>query len=91
MGKTAYNDADYYHTVLWMQQALKKHDDGEEAAITKAEILDYLSYGVFQLGDIQRAMELTRRLVSLGKKDKSCILLACWKATCTSSGEAKVG
>uniref|UniRef100_A0A670J022 procollagen-proline 4-dioxygenase n=1 Tax=Podarcis muralis TaxID=64176 RepID=A0A670J022_PODMU len=65
MGKTAYNDADYYHTVLWMQQALKKHDDGEEAAITKAEILDYLSYGVFQLGDIQRAMELTRRLVSL--------------------------
>ncbi|XP_032995952.1 prolyl 4-hydroxylase subunit alpha-2 isoform X1 [Lacerta agilis] len=65
MGKTAYNEVDYYHTVLWMQQALKKHDDGEEAAITKAEILDYLSYAVFQLGDIQRAMELTRRLVSL--------------------------
>ncbi|XP_019334093.1 prolyl 4-hydroxylase subunit alpha-2 isoform X2 [Alligator mississippiensis] len=65
MGKTAYNDGDYYHTVLWMQQALKQHEEGEESSITKAEILDYLSYAVFQLGDLRRAMELTRRLVSL--------------------------
>ncbi|XP_060096477.1 prolyl 4-hydroxylase subunit alpha-2 isoform X1 [Heteronotia binoei] len=65
MGKTAYNDGDYYHTVLWMQQALKQHDSGEEATISKVEILDYLSYAVFQLGDILRAMELTRRLVFL--------------------------
>ncbi|XP_077183006.1 prolyl 4-hydroxylase subunit alpha-2 isoform X2 [Paroedura picta] len=65
MGKTAYNDGDYYHTVLWMQQALKQHDSSEEATISKVEILDYLSYAVFQLGDILRAMELTRRLVSL--------------------------
>ncbi|XP_019390592.1 PREDICTED: prolyl 4-hydroxylase subunit alpha-2 isoform X2 [Crocodylus porosus] len=65
MGKTAYNDGDYYHTVLWMQQALKQHEEGEESSITKAEILDYLSYAVFQLGDLHRAMELTRRLVSL--------------------------
>ncbi|XP_019361872.1 PREDICTED: prolyl 4-hydroxylase subunit alpha-2 isoform X2 [Gavialis gangeticus] len=65
MGKTAYNDGDYYHTVLWMQQALKQHEEGEESSITKAEILDYLSYAVFQLGDLHRAMELTRRLISL--------------------------
>ncbi|KAM6475142.1 prolyl 4-hydroxylase subunit alpha-2 isoform 2-T2 [Liasis olivaceus] len=65
MGKTAYNDGDFYHTVLWMQQALKQHDNGEEATITKAEILDYLSYAVFQLGDLHRALELTRRLVIL--------------------------
>ncbi|XP_027704972.1 prolyl 4-hydroxylase subunit alpha-2 isoform X4 [Vombatus ursinus] len=65
MGKTAYNDGDYYHTVLWMQQALKQHDDGEDATTSKAEILDYLSYAVFQLGDLHRAVELTRRLISL--------------------------
>uniref|UniRef100_G3VJB9 procollagen-proline 4-dioxygenase n=1 Tax=Sarcophilus harrisii TaxID=9305 RepID=G3VJB9_SARHA len=65
MGKTAYNDGDYYHTVLWMQQALKQHDDGEDAVTSKVEILDYLSYAVFQLGDIHRAVELTRRLISL--------------------------
>ncbi|XP_053321299.1 prolyl 4-hydroxylase subunit alpha-2 isoform X2 [Spea bombifrons] len=65
MGKTAYHDTDYYHTVLWMQQALKLLDDGEESVVTKVQVLDYLSYTVFQLGDIHRAVELTRRLLVL--------------------------
>lgn len=67
MGKTAYNDADYYHAVLWMQQSLKQLDAGEEAEVSKADILDYLSYSVYQMGDLPRAIELTRRLVAIGK------------------------
>ncbi|XP_041657152.1 prolyl 4-hydroxylase subunit alpha-2 isoform X3 [Cheilinus undulatus] len=63
MGKTAYNEADYYHAVLWLQQALKQLDAGEEAVVSKAEILDYLSYSVYQMGDLPRAIELTRRLM----------------------------
>lgn len=65
MGKTAYNDADYYHAVLWLQQALKQLDDGEEVVVSKADILDYLSYSVYQMGDLPRAIELTRRLVAI--------------------------
>ncbi|XP_047199488.1 prolyl 4-hydroxylase subunit alpha-2 isoform X3 [Hippoglossus stenolepis] len=65
MGKTAYNDADYYHAVLWMQQSLKQLDGGEEAVVSKADILDYLSYSVYQMGDLPRAIELTRRLVAI--------------------------
>ncbi|KAG8008538.1 Prolyl 4-hydroxylase subunit alpha-2 [Nibea albiflora] len=65
MGKTAYNEADYYHAVLWMQQSLKQLDAGEEAVVSKAEILDYLSYSVYQMGDLPRAIELTRRLVAI--------------------------
>uniref|UniRef100_A0A8C6U5S2 procollagen-proline 4-dioxygenase n=1 Tax=Neogobius melanostomus TaxID=47308 RepID=A0A8C6U5S2_9GOBI len=65
MGKTAYNEADYYHAVLWMQQALKQIDAGEETEVTKADILDYLSYSVYQMGDLPRAIELTRRLVAI--------------------------
>uniref|UniRef100_A0AAR2IUT9 procollagen-proline 4-dioxygenase n=1 Tax=Pygocentrus nattereri TaxID=42514 RepID=A0AAR2IUT9_PYGNA len=65
MGKTAYNEQDYYHAVLWMQQALRQMDAGEEAKASKADILDYLSYSVYQMGDLQRATELTRRLVSI--------------------------
>jgi len=66
MAKTAYNDADYYHAVLWMQQALKQLDTGEEAVSSKADALDYLSYSVYQMGDVPRAIELTRRLVAIG-------------------------
>ncbi|XP_027825750.1 prolyl 4-hydroxylase subunit alpha-2 isoform X3 [Ovis aries] len=65
MGRSAYNEGDYYHTVLWMEQVLKQLDAGEEATTTKAQVLDYLSYAVFQLGDLHRAVELTRRLLSL--------------------------
>lgn len=68
MGRLAYNEGDYYHTVLWMEQVLKQLDAGEEAITTKAQVLDYLSYAVFQLGDLHRALELTRRLLSLGKE-----------------------
>nr|KAF6448239.1 prolyl 4-hydroxylase subunit alpha 2 [Rousettus aegyptiacus] len=48
-----------------MEQVLKQLDAGEEAITTKAQVLDYLSYAVFQLGDLHRALELTRRLLSL--------------------------
>nr|XP_044636358.1 prolyl 4-hydroxylase subunit alpha-2 isoform X3 [Equus asinus] len=65
MGRSAYNDGDYYHTVLWMEQVLKQLDAGEEATTAKTQVLDYLSYAVFQLGDLHRALELTRRLLSL--------------------------
>uniref|UniRef100_A0A665VEU1 procollagen-proline 4-dioxygenase n=1 Tax=Echeneis naucrates TaxID=173247 RepID=A0A665VEU1_ECHNA len=65
MGKTAYNDGDYYHAVLWMQQSLKQLDAGEDAVVSKADILDYLSYSVYQMGDLPRAIELTRRLVAI--------------------------
>lgn len=66
MGKTAYNDNDYYHAVLWMQQALRQVDAGEDAKTSKSDILDYLSYSVYQMGDVPRAIELTRRLISIG-------------------------
>ncbi|KAK5858849.1 hypothetical protein PBY51_002962 [Eleginops maclovinus] len=65
MGKTAYNDADYYHAVLWMQESLKQLDAGEETEVSKGDILDYLSYSVYQMGDLPRAIELTRRLVAI--------------------------
>ncbi|XP_036379964.1 prolyl 4-hydroxylase subunit alpha-2 isoform X2 [Megalops cyprinoides] len=65
MGKTAYNEGDHYHSVLWMQQALRQLDAGEDAVVSKADVLDYLSYSVYQMGDLPRAIELTRRLVAI--------------------------
>ncbi|XP_028668630.1 prolyl 4-hydroxylase subunit alpha-2-like isoform X1 [Erpetoichthys calabaricus] len=65
MGKTAYGEEDYYHSVLWMQQALRQIDEGEKSSVSKSDILDYLSYSVYQMGDLARALELTRRLVAV--------------------------
>lgn len=65
LGKIAYTDADYYHTELWMVQALRQLDRGEESPIDAVLVLDYLSYSIYQQGELERALELTKRLLSL--------------------------
>ncbi|XP_062320275.1 prolyl 4-hydroxylase subunit alpha-1-like [Osmerus eperlanus] len=65
LGDIAYKEGDYYHTELWMAQALKQQDQGEESPIDKVLVLDYLSYSVYQQGELERGLELTKRLLSL--------------------------
>ncbi|XP_060943079.1 prolyl 4-hydroxylase subunit alpha-1b isoform X3 [Limanda limanda] len=65
LGKIAYSDVDYYHTELWMAQALRQLDEGEESTLDSVTVLDYLSYSIYQQGDIERALVLTMRLLEL--------------------------
>ncbi|XP_074531988.1 prolyl 4-hydroxylase subunit alpha-1b isoform X1 [Halichoeres trimaculatus] len=65
LGKIAYSEVDYYHTELWMAQALKQLDEGEESTIDKVTVLDYLSYSIYQQGEIERALVYTKRLLEL--------------------------
>lgn len=67
LGKIAYSEADYYHTELWMSQALTQLDEGEESIIDKVTVMDYLSYSIYQQGELKRALELTKRMLNLGK------------------------
>ncbi|KAM9465869.1 prolyl 4-hydroxylase subunit alpha-1b isoform 1-T1 [Clarias gariepinus] len=65
LGKVAYSEVDYYHTELWMAQALKQLDEGEDSSVDKVTILDYLSYAIYQQGELDRALELTKRMLKL--------------------------
>uniref|UniRef100_H2Q230 Prolyl 4-hydroxylase subunit alpha-1 n=1 Tax=Pan troglodytes TaxID=9598 RepID=H2Q230_PANTR len=65
LGKVAYTEADYYHTELWMEQALRQLDEGEISTIDKVSVLDYLSYAVYQQGDLDKALLLTKKLLEL--------------------------
>lgn len=68
LGRVAYSEADYYHTELWMLQALKQLDRGESSsAFDVVTILDYLSYSVYQQGELERALNFTKRLLELGQ------------------------
>lgn len=66
LGKVAYTEADYYHTELWMEQALMQLEEGEVSTIDKVSVLDYLSYAVYQQGDLDKALLLTKKLLELG-------------------------
>ncbi|KAM4623334.1 prolyl 4-hydroxylase subunit alpha-1a isoform 1-T2 [Polymixia lowei] len=65
LGKIAYSEADYYHTELWMAQALKQLDRDESTTVDAVTILDYLSYSIYQQGELERALEYTKRLLAL--------------------------
>uniref|UniRef100_A0A3B4ZW38 procollagen-proline 4-dioxygenase n=1 Tax=Stegastes partitus TaxID=144197 RepID=A0A3B4ZW38_9TELE len=68
LGKVAYSEADYYHTELWMVQALKQLDQGEtSSSVDAVAVLDYLSYSVYQQGALETALDFTKRLLELGQ------------------------
>uniref|UniRef100_A0A3P8SQY1 procollagen-proline 4-dioxygenase n=1 Tax=Amphiprion percula TaxID=161767 RepID=A0A3P8SQY1_AMPPE len=66
VGKVAYLEADYYHTELWMAQALKQLDQGETPGLVDTvNVLDYLSSSVNKQGEVERALNFTTRLLKL--------------------------
>uniref|UniRef100_A0A3Q1APP1 procollagen-proline 4-dioxygenase n=1 Tax=Amphiprion ocellaris TaxID=80972 RepID=A0A3Q1APP1_AMPOC len=66
VGKVAYLEADYYHTELWMAQALKQLDQGETPGLVDTvNVLDYLSSSVNKQGEVERALNFTKRLLKL--------------------------
>lgn len=41
-------------------------EEGEVSTIDKVSVLDYLSYAVYQQGDLDKALLLTKKLLELG-------------------------
>lgn len=64
LDKMAYTE-DYYYTELWIEQALRKLDEGKVSTTNKASVLDYLSYVVYQQGNLNKALLLTKKLLEL--------------------------
>lgn len=83
LGKIAYSEADYYHTELWMAQALEQLDGGEKSSIDAVTVLDYLSYSIYQQGELERALEHTKRLLMLGKACYKIIQILTNVANCS--------
>ena len=46
LGRLAYLESDYYHTVLWMIEALNRLEDNDQF---HAVILDYLAYATYMV------------------------------------------
>lgn len=66
MGRIAYDQEDFYHTLRWMNEALEQAEiEGEQSGIEVSTVLDYLSYATAQQGNVHHAYELTKRLLSL--------------------------
>lgn len=54
MGRQSYLNKDYYHTALWMNEAMTRllKDTNETMSTMKADILEYLAFSIYKQGNI---------------------------------------
>lgn len=65
LGRQSYMNHDYYHTVLWMEESLRKLERETNRTITKSDILEYLAFSTFKQGDTNLALSMTNELLEL--------------------------
>lgn len=51
LGRQSYHNRDYYHTVLWMQEAMDRLQEEQNVTTTsKPDILEYLAFSTYMQG-----------------------------------------
>lgn len=71
LGRQSYLNKDYYHTALWMREAMNRlHVDNvttetQTMHTTRADILEYLAFSVYKQGNVLTALQMTNVLLEL--------------------------
>lgn len=65
LGRQTYNNGDYFHTNVWMEQALRLYHEEVEKTISRSDILEYLAFSAYMSGNIRRALKLTNEMLEL--------------------------
>ncbi|CAF3715350.1 unnamed protein product [Rotaria sp. Silwood1] len=70
LGRVAYTHGDFYHTLMWMQEALDHLDtETNNTSINKIDILDHLAYATSQQGNVEHALAVTKEILTIGTPD----------------------
>ncbi|VDM97021.1 unnamed protein product, partial [Onchocerca ochengi] len=62
IGHAAYDAHDYYHTILWMQEARERAEKEAVPTANLEDILEYLAFSLYKQGNLKRALLLTDQL-----------------------------
>uniref|UniRef100_A0A914N0M1 Prolyl 4-hydroxylase alpha-subunit N-terminal domain-containing protein n=1 Tax=Meloidogyne incognita TaxID=6306 RepID=A0A914N0M1_MELIC len=67
IGLAAYNEEDYYHSILWMEEANERFYllEKEFTEINKSDILNILSISLYKQGNLKRALIINDKLIEL--------------------------
>lgn len=70
LGRVAYlrPPADYYHTLLWMNEALERLKTEMYPSVRETDVLEHLSYAMYHQENVERATVLARRFKKLDPK-----------------------
>ncbi|XP_042233562.1 prolyl 4-hydroxylase subunit alpha-1-like [Homarus americanus] len=64
LGRQSYNTGDHYHTMLWMNEALKRQEMESNKTVDHADILEYLAFSTYMQGNVRQALKLTNELLA---------------------------
>uniref|UniRef100_A0A2K6VMM0 procollagen-proline 4-dioxygenase n=1 Tax=Onchocerca volvulus TaxID=6282 RepID=A0A2K6VMM0_ONCVO len=73
IGRVAYNTFDYYHTVMWMQEARERIEKEAIPTANLEDILDYLTFSLYKQGNLKQALLLTDELYRMSKNNSESI------------------
>ncbi|VDK85979.1 unnamed protein product [Onchocerca ochengi] len=62
IGRTAYRECDYYHTVMWMREARERIEKETIPTANLEDILEYLAISLYKQGNLKRALLFTDEL-----------------------------
>ncbi|KAK6101570.1 Prolyl 4-hydroxylase subunit alpha-1 [Brugia pahangi] len=62
IGRVAYSENDYYHAILWMQEARERIQKETKPTADPESILDHLAFSLYKQGNLKRALLLTDEL-----------------------------
>uniref|UniRef100_A0A914M441 Prolyl 4-hydroxylase peptide-substrate-binding domain-containing protein n=1 Tax=Meloidogyne incognita TaxID=6306 RepID=A0A914M441_MELIC len=67
IGLAAYNEEDFYHSILWMEEANERYYllEKEFREINKSDILNILSVSLYKQGNLKRALIIIDKLIEL--------------------------
>lgn len=56
IGRQAYENKDYYHTILWMQETLsrlnRESKSIKQSLLTRKIVLSYLAFSTYKMGNL---------------------------------------
>ncbi|XP_041983786.1 prolyl 4-hydroxylase subunit alpha-1-like [Aricia agestis] len=66
LGIALYNETEYRNSLAWMSIALKKYNEEISSyPLTEVDILEYITFANYMLGDVKKAEELTEKIVAI--------------------------
>lgn len=66
LGRQSYNNGDFYHTQLWMEEADKRlKREAKNETVDESEVLEYLAFSIYKQGNVALALDLTNKLLEL--------------------------
>lgn len=82
LGRQSYVNRDYYHTVLWMNEAMTRmleEPHNQTQTFTRADVLEYLAFSTYKQGesytDVPRCLRYN--LVGVSRCVYRCVCLSC--------------